>query len=51
MKGKSRTLKYYTGETVWTLNGTDWFMTDLNDVTKPIKTPKTNNVAIDMTNI
>lgn len=46
---KQRVLKYYSGETVWTLNGIDWFITDLNDETIPIAKPNINRVALDMT--
>jgi hypothetical protein len=46
---KQRVLKYYTGETVWTLNGIDWFITNLRDETLPISKPNVNAVALDMT--
>jgi len=51
MSGKSRTLKYYTGETVMTYDGINWIMIDLEDNITTLKKVNWKNVAIDMTNI
>ena len=42
--------KYYTGQTVWTLDGKHWFETDdIKDTTVPIDKPKTSRIALDIT--
>jgi hypothetical protein len=46
---RQKILKCYNGDTYWTLNGKDWFLTNLNDVTIPIEKPNLNAVALDMT--
>ena len=46
---RQRVLKCYNGNTYWTLNGVDWFMTDTEDITIPIEKPNFNSVALDMT--
>jgi len=44
--------KYYTGETVWTMDGEAWFITDDEKGTvKPIKEPIISKIALDLTNV
>jgi hypothetical protein len=44
--------KYYTGETVWSMDGVKWFITDEDKgTTKPILKPKISNIAMDITNV
>ena len=44
--------KYYTGQTVWTLDGNKWYMTDdVKGTTKPIEKPQISKIALDITNV
>lgn len=44
--------KYYTGQTVWTIDGQSWFETDEEKgTTKPIDKPKTSRIALDVTDL
>tara|TARA_R110000772_G_scaffold129684_1_gene237888 strand:+ start:1925 stop:2074 length:150 start_codon:yes stop_codon:yes gene_type:complete len=44
--------KYYTGETVWTMDGESWFITDdEKDTVKAIKQPVLSKIAMDLTNV
>jgi|TARA_R110000764_G_C10817539_1_gene361157 hypothetical protein len=44
--------KYYTGETVWSLDGESWFITDdAKDTTKPIERPIKSRIALDISKI
>ena len=44
--------KYYTGQTVWTIDGIKWYITDdVKGTTKPIAKPQFSKVALDITNV
>jgi hypothetical protein len=44
--------KYYTGQTVWSLDGSKWFITDdEKGTTKSIDKPTTSKIALDITNV
>lgn len=44
--------KYYTGQTVWTLDGKCWFETDdTKGTTKPIDKPRVSRIALDITDV
>lgn len=44
--------KYYTGQTVFTLDGENWFMNDDDKGTiKPIRRPLPSKIALDITNV
>ena len=44
--------KYYTGQTVWSLDGIKWFITDdVKGTTKPIEKPTVSKIALDITNV
>jgi len=49
MRLKRKAFKYYTGETVWSFEGEQWFITDQEGRnTKPIKQPDWKKVALDI---
>jgi hypothetical protein len=48
----SKVYKLYTGETVFTMDGINWFMETNDEQIVPIKTrPRIEHIAFDLTNI
>ena len=44
--------KYYTGQTVWSMDGKSWFITDdVKGTTRPIEKPQVSKIALDITNV